>query len=160
MMDYQFEVLEKTRKTILKALDGHSLEEINTIPSGFNNNLAWNFAHLVVTQQLICYRFSGLPLDMDQTLIDRYRKGSSPSESQPMSSGEWTYFKNLFLQKIQTTKTDYQNGKFKSYKSYTTSLDITITNIEEAITFNNLHEGLHLGYILAQKRALNLQKTK
>jgi len=33
-----------------------SLEQLNKIPEGFNNNLIWNIAHCVVTQQLLCYK--------------------------------------------------------------------------------------------------------
>ncbi|WP_236974339.1 DinB family protein [Membranihabitans maritimus] len=153
-MEYQFEALEKTRKTILRILDGLTMDQLNIIPEGFNNNIAWNFAHLVVTQQLICYYFSGLPLEINKDLVNKYRKGSTPSESQPMSREEWEYFKNLFLSNVQTTKEDYQKGKFENYKSYTTSLELTINTIEDAINFNNVHEGLHLGYILALKRVI------
>jgi hypothetical protein len=30
----------------------------------------------------------------------------------------------------------------------------TLTNVEEAIEFNNFHEGIHLGYILAMKNSI------
>jgi len=31
-------------------VDGLTLKQLNTIPEKINNNIAWNLAHLVITQ--------------------------------------------------------------------------------------------------------------
>jgi hypothetical protein len=49
---------------------------------------------------------------------------------------------------------DYDAGFFPEYTTYTTSFGIDLKNIHDAIIFNNMHECLHYGYILAQKRAI------
>jgi hypothetical protein len=49
---------------------------------------------------------------------------------------------------------DYDNNFFTDYNSYTTSFGLDLKNIQEAIIFNNMHESLHLGYCMAQKRAI------
>ncbi len=59
-MKTQFDVLRKSRELILEELDGLTLDQIHIIPLGFKNNIAWNVAHLVVTQQLLHYKLSGL----------------------------------------------------------------------------------------------------
>ncbi|PHO01645.1 damage-inducible protein DinB, partial [Rhodobacteraceae bacterium 4F10] len=59
-MNKQFEVLKRSRDLVLKRIEGLSLEQLHIIPEGFNNNIAWNVAHLVVTQQLLHYKLSGL----------------------------------------------------------------------------------------------------
>ena len=68
-MKLQFDVLKKSRALLLKELDGLTLDQIHAIPAGFKNNIAWNVAHLVVTQQLLHYKLSGLnclcPDDLD-----------------------------------------------------------------------------------------------
>ena len=40
------------------------------------------------------------------------------------------------------------------YTAYSTSFGIDLKNIQDAIIFNNMHESLHFGYAMAQKRAL------
>ena len=52
-MKTQFDILLKSRELVLKTIDGLSMEQIHEIPDGFKNNIAWNVAHLVVTQQTI-----------------------------------------------------------------------------------------------------------
>jgi len=50
---------------------------------------------------------------------------------------------------------DYYGKRFgKAFQPYATSYGIQLNTIEEAIRFNNIHEGMHLGYILAQRRSL------
>ena len=55
-MNKQFEALKKSRELVLKKIDGLSLEQLHKIPDGFKNSIAWNVAHLVVTQQLLHYK--------------------------------------------------------------------------------------------------------
>jgi hypothetical protein len=47
---------------------------------------------------------------------------------------------------------DYQHGVFKSYKEYPTSYGFELKSIDDAIIFNNVHESLHLGTIMALKK--------
>ena len=75
-MKYAFEILNITRNNILSAIKDLSHEQLTVIPTGFKNNIIWNAAHVVVTQQLLCYKFSGLEMYLDSDFIDKYKKGS------------------------------------------------------------------------------------
>jgi hypothetical protein len=77
-MKTQFNILRKGRALVLKFIDGLTLEQLHTIPEGFSNNIAWNIAHLVVTQQLLIYRMSGKDCLVSDELIDAYKKGTKP----------------------------------------------------------------------------------
>ena len=152
-MNYDFEILAITRNNILNAVKDLSLEQLHTIPNGFNNHIAWNFNHIVVVQQLLCYGRSDLPIELDIDIINRYSKGSKPSSE--VLEKDFLLCKLLLLKNIDKIEQDYNVGKFKIYNEYTTSYNITLKSIEEAIRFNNVHEGLHFGYILALKRAIS-----
>ena len=50
-MDATFKIWETNRKHYLKLIENYSLEQLNKIPEGFSNNLAWNLGHIIVAQQ-------------------------------------------------------------------------------------------------------------
>ena len=78
-MQRQINILKTTRANILKAIEGISLEQLNEIPTGYNNNLIWNVGHVAVTQQLLCYAMSNLAVKLPKEVITAYRKGSKPT---------------------------------------------------------------------------------
>jgi hypothetical protein len=52
------------------------------------------------------------------------------------------------------TAEDYKAGVFGSFKPYATSLKIELNSVEDAVTYDLLHEGIHLGTITALKKVL------
>ena len=152
-MKNHFSILNITRDNIKSSISGLSLEELNKVPTGFNNNIIWNVGHMVATQQLLCYKLSGLEMNLSDDFIDQYKKGSSVSIDVTQEEVEYIIEQ---LEKLPSLlESDYTNGTFKSYNSYTTSYNFTIGSIEEAIQFNNVHEGVHFGYIMAMKKNLH-----
>ncbi len=155
-MEKPFDILNKNRILILRLIEPLSFEQLTTIPVGFNNHIAWNVAHLVVTQQLLCYKLSGLNCLIDDHIIQAYRKGTDPSNDSQLTPEKFETIKSLFQELPEQLEKDYHSNVFTSYHEYTTSANVTLYNIEEAIQFNNYHEGLHLGSILALKRVVTL----
>ncbi len=151
-MDKQFDILRANRQLILNLIDNYSLDQLNKIPSGFKNNIAWNVGHLLVTHQLLCYKFSDLQLNVSDEMVTQYIKGTAPVGD--IHQQEFEHIKTQFLPILDKFEKDYQNNIFKSYQSYTTSANVTLNSIADAIAFNNFHEGIHLGYILALKNTL------
>ena len=149
-MQQQFEILRKSRVLQLKAIEGLTMEQLNTIPTGFKNNIVYNIAYLVVTQQLLCYKLSGLDCLVDDELIENFKKGTTPSYQ--VSAQEFEKIKNLFLELPEKLATDYSKGIFKNYAAYTTSANVTLNSVEDAIAFNNFHEGIHFGVLLQLKK--------
>ncbi|WP_027002647.1 DinB family protein [Hugenholtzia roseola] len=145
-------VLKTTRQNFMALMEKHTIEELNQIPAGFSNNLIWNFGHLVVTQQLLCYSLTGNKPHLDPIWIEKFRKGTKPEV--PITAEEVTFLKEKALSLIALFEQDYQNGIFENFQTYTTSFGFVLGSIEGAITFNNTHEGLHYGYALALRKSL------
>ena len=145
-------ILKATRDNYLKMVDHFDLERLNYIPKGFKNNLVWNFGHVLVTQQLLCYKLSGLPMYVDDDLVKQYRKGTKPEKS--IDAIELVKLKNLALSTVDALYEDYEKRIFKTFYPYRTSYNIELQSINEAIQFNNVHEGMHLGTCLAIQKFL------
>ena len=149
-MNIQFEVLKKSRSLVLKFIEGLTMKQLSEIPKGFNNNIAWNVAHLVVTQQLLHYKLSGLQCLVSDELIEGYRKGTKPEH--PFTEDEFEEVKELLIALPDTLKEDYDVGIFKEFTQYETNSGFILSSFEHAIAFNNLHEGTHLGTIKAMRK--------
>lgn len=152
-MQKQFEILSITRANVLKTIEDLAIEELNTIPSGFKNNIVWNLGHLVVTQQLLCYKLSGLEMYIDNDFVNKYKKGSEINFE--VTEEEVDVIKKQLLELPKQLVVDYDSSTFKSFSEYPTSYNFTLNSIDDAIQFNNVHEGLHFGYIMAIKKALH-----
>lgn len=152
-MNYHFTAHRQIRHNLLNLLQETPLEELLIIPDGFNNNMFWNIAHCVATQQLLHYYLSGNDLRIDASRwIDRYKKGTLPNFD--VDEVEKEHLEHILIATSEVLVEDYDAGLFSDYKSYTTSFGLDLKNIQDAIIFNNIHEGMHLGYAMAQKRAL------
>ena len=134
-----------SRKLYLDFFDKYNLEQLNLTPPGFSNNLIWNIGHIVASQQSLIYKTSNLPINIPDEFFDRYKPGTRPGE--PVSQNEVDEIKSLLVAMIDQTEKDLANGKFVSFTERNTITGFHLGNLQDALVFNNYHEGLHLGYM-------------
>jgi len=152
-MQFTFEVFHNIRPFFKNHIENNSLEDLNKIPEGYNNNMIWNIGHIVVTAQLLAYKLSGLPMMVSDDLVNKYKKDTKPEGD--ISQAEVDEIKALLFSTMEKLEADYKSGIFKEYNTYTVSTTgNTLTNIDEALQFILFHEAMHLGYILALVRAV------
>jgi DinB superfamily len=145
-------ILENNRGLYLRLLESFTLEQLNVIPEGFSNNIVWNIGHIIVTQQILVYKLSGLPLLVSQEMEETYKNGSIPTGL--TSQSEVYVLKELLMLSVKKTKEDFgRQNFFDNYQEFTTkSTGFTIKSAMDAIEFNNFHEGIHLGIVLQIKK--------
>ena len=144
-METIFRFWETSRKTFLPFFDKYNLAQLNKIPSGFSNNLIWNIGHVIVVQQALIYKGSGLEGYIPEELYTLYKPGTKPTGS--TSQEEADNLKELLFSLIEKTEKDFQNEKFIKFSEKTVGLGFYLSSLEDAFQFNNYHEGLHLGYM-------------
>lgn len=150
IMSSVFDVQKTIREILLKILDSHSLEQLNKVPNGFNNNIIWNIGHCISSQQVLVYKLSGLPTMVSEDFILKYRKGTKPEGD--VSEEEVNEIKTFLLTTYEKTKNDFESGLFVDYNEYTTSMGFTLKNVQDALDFNNYHEGIHTGIAMTLRK--------
>ena len=146
------EILGKTRANFLKVIGDLTIEQLNEIPSGFNNNIIWNLGHLLASQQSLCYLKAGLKMTIDEHYFLNYKPETKPNGF--VESSEFEQIKSLFITVVGHLESDYNKNVFANYTPWTNRYGIEIKNIDDALAFVLFHEGLHLGYVMALKRLL------
>lgn len=148
--DKSIDTIQATRKLFLTLLESLSIDELNIVPEGFNNNIIWNFGHVIVSQQILCYKLARLPLKLDDTFVSKYSKGTKPEAF--INDTELIFLKQQAVSLIDELVVDLEKGIFTSYTNYTTSFNVELNSVKDAVKFIAMHEGLHLGYAMALKR--------
>jgi len=149
-MSSVFKVQKTIREILLKILDSHSLEQLNRIPAGYSNNLIWNVAHCISSQQVLVYKLSGLPTLVSDEFIDKYKKGTKPEGD--VSQVEVDEIRALLFLTLEKTEKDVNEGIFQNYTTYLTSMGFELTNVQDALDFVNYHEGIHTGIIMSIRK--------
>ena len=146
-MDQTLDITRTSRKMLSQFFDNYTVEQLNVIPEGFSNNLIWNLGHVVVAQQMLVYKLSGLPMMVSDEMVEKYKKGTKPEHE--VTQAEVDEIKALLFDTITQTQADFENKIFKNYAEYTTSPGYVLKNAKDAMTFNSFHEGLHLGVMMS-----------
>lgn len=143
-------ITKASRNMVTKVIEGYNLDQLNKVPAGFNNNIIWNIGHIIVTQQLLVYKLSGLPMIVTDEMVEKYRKGTKTEHF--ASQDEVDEIIALLTQTITQTEADIEKNLFTNFTEYPTSAGYVLTSAQDAMAFNNFHEGIHLGVILGLRK--------
>lgn len=158
MMDQAFKFIIDSRMAFARMLDDLSLEEINEIPDGFNNNIVWNFGHIVVSTPILCYVRTGIWADSSAIpFVSGYQKGTKPSYT--VNAAEVNELREQAISTIRQLESDYRKGLFDAMKPFdTATYGTTLDNFEELLATTAGHDNLHFGYAMAQKKIIKHSK--
>lgn len=149
-MEESFKVTRVSRQIYADFLNKYTLEQLNKVPDQFSNNLIWNIGHIVVSQQMLVYMGSGNAPMISKEMINLYMRGTKPERD--ATQAEVDEIKTLLFSTIAKTEEDYAAGLFTAYTERKTEFGFILSSIEDAMTFNNYHEGVHLGVMMAIRK--------
>ncbi len=154
MSQFGVKMHRQVRSSIHAATEGLSAKQLQAVPAGFDNNIAWNVGHLLVVQQRILYARCGLPVSVDEDMIPLYLPGTSPADWETEPDAE-ALVAGLLPQQAQLEE-DYGAGRFDGadFEAFTTGSGMQIGSLEDAFTFNLYHESQHYGFVLALVNAV------
>lgn len=149
-MQQTFDITRASRRVLNYYLENYTLEQLNKVPDGFNNNLIWNIAHIIVVQQMLVYNLSGLPMMISNDMVSKYKKGTRPEAE--VSQVEADEIKSLLFVTLDRTETDFHQKVFQKFIEFPTATGFTIKNVEDALSFNYFHEAMHIGMMMSLKK--------
>lgn len=160
MSHFIFTQLDVIRKNTLKAVENITEEIADTIPEGFNNNIRWHLGHLYVVQEKFAFATLDLPMELPEEMITFFAPGTSPSnwETTPPSLAE---IANLLGTQMERVKETLQNRLHEDViHPFTTKSGLTLATVEQFLSFNLYHEGVHVSTIKAIKLINERQNLK
>ena len=107
------QTIANTRSYLLKTINDLSIEHLNRVPTGFNNNIVWNVGHLIAAQQGICYSRCSLKPVVDEKYQAPFRPGTRPE--QPVEQAELDMLFSLLISSLDQLDRDYQHHLFDGY---------------------------------------------
>ena len=142
--------IKNTRTFILELVKDLSIEQLNKIPAGFNNNIIWNIAHLTAAQQNMCYVRSGLAVTIKEEHFSAFLSGTKPEKFIEQKAIDSIF--DALLNSMDRLAADYSSGIFLKFDPWDKRYGMKLNSIEDAINFIPFHEGMHIGYIMALKK--------
>lgn len=148
-MHFQFAIA--IRNKIADKVSKLTIEQLNKIPGGCNNNIAWQLGHLVVSSEILCYQRTGVQPEKNIPSADKYRNGSRPESF--IEQSEIDDLLRRLLKSYNVIIEDYNNGTFKNIIPYAThTFGVEMTTIEEVFSVCSHHDVLHAGQISIMER--------
>ena len=149
-MNKTIEILRQPRIKVLDQIATLSIEQLNHIPAGFNNNIIWNLGHVVAAQQGVCYARAGLNKVVSDEFFMSFKPDTGPERF--YDAAEVDSIKSLMFSTLDQLAADLEKDIFGDYKTWTTRYGFEITNIDDAVRFLPFHDGLHAGYIMSLRK--------
>ncbi len=143
---YIIHCIEAARKGFTELIEGLTMEQLNKIPPGFNNNIAWNFGHISVAALSLAFKASGVKPAIEIPYFKKYGKGTRPETN--IDAEELQALKDYAVTAISMIKESLAGNEFSNatITPYTTATyGIPMTDIDEIIATIAMHDSLHYG---------------
>lgn len=152
-MQEHFIFSKSIRSKIIPLYRSLSIEQLNKIPGGFRNNLAWHLGHIVVSTEALCYIRSSVNPQKEIPHFDKYKNGSVPEAF--IEQRETDYFLDNLLPSIEAIEADFQKGIFKEVQPYAThTFGVELSDIQTIFSCCSHHDVLHYGHMQAMRKLI------
>ncbi|MGB4958188.1 MAG: DinB family protein, partial [Saprospiraceae bacterium] len=147
-MSYQnaLTITRQNRKALRKLMGFYTIEQLNKIPVGFNNNIIWNCGHILSVQQMLTNGLANVPFGISNELVNQYAPGTKPIQTADAERVE--DIKTMLIYTLEQLEHDIAEHKFDQMSPFMTALKFEINDLDSAVTFNQYHEALHMGHML------------
>lgn len=156
MEPYIFKQLQFVRDNTLAEVRELTEQQLLSMPPGFRNNIKWHLGHIYVVHEKFAFDLTAEETHYPKHFIECFGTGSSPSdwkEDVLPTLEELTVLlkqQQLRIEQVLSINLD------KPINTYTTSTGLTLSSVQELLSFCLYHEGMHFGTIKSLKRLLQV----
>ncbi|MBA2938255.1 DinB family protein [Paenibacillus sp. CGMCC 1.16610] len=156
MEHFLFRQLAFVRNQVLQAVEGISEETADQIPNGFRNSIRWQLGHIYVVMERYAFQYMDLPVQLPQGFKEQFEYKTSPLTT-PADIVVPTLSELKFLLKNQIERISSELGDRlqDNVTPYTTSAGMKLESLEQFLSFNLYHEGMHFSVIKIYKVLLS-----
>ena len=135
-----------------QVIKGLSESQLTEVPDGASNSVLWNIGHIVHSNASMVYGPCGLESPIPASYEGLFKGGTSPGTwSTPPSTDEVLgHFKTM----NEDIVAKYTAGELDSFAAHELMPGLKHDNIEDALGFCCVHEGVHIGAVIALKKLL------
>jgi hypothetical protein len=150
-MNPSFQFAYVIREKLAALVQSLSIEQLNTVPAGLNNNIAWHLGHLVVSTELLCYHRTGVLSSKTIALADQYRNGTRPEAFIPQE--EINALLARLTSSLEQIEADRATGMFNNITPYSThTFGFELKDFDAVLACCSHHDLLHYGNVLTMRK--------
>jgi hypothetical protein len=148
-----FQVMELVRSRTVKWIEAVDPAVVDVMPSNYNNTIHWHVGHILTVQDRLTLRLSGLPVGIPDEYTDLFGNGTKPADWQTEPPAVSTLLQQLKEQgeRIKTQLLGKLDHKLETKLAFPFN---DLETVSQALTYSLFHEGQHLGFMNALKRAI------
>jgi uncharacterized damage-inducible protein DinB len=144
-----FSQMALIRSRTVKWIEAVDPAIVDIMPTNFNNTIHWHIGHILFIQDRITLRLIGKDIAFPEEYNAWFSNGTKPADwtTQPPA----VYF---LLQELKDQTERLQKQLSGNLTEKLTTPFIHYETVEESLGHTLYHEGIHLGYMMALKRAI------
>lgn len=144
------DAMNTVRGFTLHTVQGIEPGSLATVPAGFKNNILWNLGHIACVQAALLYGPCGKPSPLPGHYPRMFYDGTSPAmwDTVPEDDEVLGTLRSL----NETIVHDHNAGVFTDFHPFDLVPGYRLADAEAALSFHTVHEGIHLGVIMALKK--------
>ncbi|NOV03575.1 DinB family protein [Paenibacillus planticolens] len=156
MEHYLFKQLAFVRAQVLLAVEGITEETADRIPGGFRNSIRWQLGHIYVVMERYAFQYMGLPLRMPEGFKEQFEFKTSPlTTPADIAVPSLQELTALLREQPERIRSELSGRLQDSVTPYTTSAGMKLESLEQFLSFNLYHEGMHFSVIKLYKVLLS-----
>jgi hypothetical protein len=135
-------------------------EEIaDIVPTGFNNNIRWNFGHIPVVTEKLVFAPVGENILLPKEFFAFFNAGTHPKDWEEPAPSFLEIDSILTEQKKRLINRFSDRLDEKLSKPFELRKNMTFHTIGELLLFSCYHEAMHIGTIKSMKKAIDAEKV-